>query len=48
VLIGGVLNQKMENQELPVDVSSELHQLGFQTNHQLDTGWGMLLPSGDR
>jgi methylmalonyl-CoA mutase cobalamin-binding subunit len=47
VLIGGVLNQKMENTELPVDVRNELHKLGFQTNTQLETGWGKLLPPGE-
>ena len=47
VLMGGVLNQKMENQALPVDVRAELHQLGFLTNAQLESGWGRLLPSGE-
>jgi methylmalonyl-CoA mutase cobalamin-binding subunit len=47
VLMGGVLNQKVDDQVLPVDVSAEIRQLGFQTNTQLDSGWGHLLPSGD-
>jgi len=47
VLMGGVLNQKMENQALPVDVRAELHELGFLTNAQLESGWGRLLPSGE-
>lgn len=47
VLMGGVLNQKVDDQALPVDVSAEIRQLGFQTNTQLDSGWGRLLPSGD-
>lgn len=47
VLMGGVLNQKMEDQVLPVDVKAELHQLGFHTNAQLDSGWGSLLPPGE-
>jgi methylmalonyl-CoA mutase cobalamin-binding subunit len=29
VLIGGILNQKVENQALPVDVSANLKELGF-------------------
>jgi len=46
VLMGGVLNQKMKNHALPVDVRGELHQLGFQTNSQLEKGWGHLLLTG--
>jgi hypothetical protein len=29
VIIGGVLNQKMEGDELPVPVNGELEQIGF-------------------
>jgi methylmalonyl-CoA mutase cobalamin-binding subunit len=47
VLMGGVLNQKTEDQALPVDVRAELRQLGFHTSAQLDSGWGQLLPSGE-
>ncbi|UCC51715.1 MAG: cobalamin B12-binding domain-containing protein, partial [Anaerolineaceae bacterium] len=47
VLMGGVLNQKIEDQALPVDVRAELHQLGFHTSAQLDSGWGRLLPAGE-
>jgi len=47
VLMGGVLNQKMENHVLPVDVRQELHQLGFQTSSQLQAGWKSLLLSGE-
>jgi methylmalonyl-CoA mutase cobalamin-binding subunit len=47
VLMGGVLNQKIEDQALPVDVRAELHQLGFHTSAQLDSGWGRLLPPGE-
>ena len=47
VLMGGVLNQKLENQALPVDVRAELHQLGFHTNAQLDSGWGSFLSTGE-
>ncbi|MFL7869861.1 MAG: cobalamin B12-binding domain-containing protein, partial [Anaerolineales bacterium] len=47
VLMGGVLNQKFEDQALPMDVRQELAQLGFLTNAQLASGWGRLLPSGD-
>jgi methylmalonyl-CoA mutase cobalamin-binding subunit len=47
VLMGGVLNQKMEDQVLPVEVRAELNQLGFHTNAHLDRGWGSLLPSGE-
>jgi len=47
VLMGGVLNQKMENHVLPVDVRQELHQLGFQTSSQLQAGWKSLLLTGE-
>ena len=43
-----ILNQKMENQALPVDVSGELRQLGIHTNAQLGLGWAGLLPSGGK
>ena len=29
VVLGGILNQKVENRALPVDVSSDLKKLGF-------------------
>lgn len=47
VLMGGVLNQKTEDQPLPVDVTAELRQLGFHCSAQLDSGWGRLLTAGD-
>jgi len=47
VLMGGVLNQKTEDQALPVDVTAELRQLGFHCSAQLDSGWGRLLTAGD-
>jgi len=47
VLMGGVLNQKFEDQVLPADVTGEIQKLGFQTNVRLDRGWGHLLPSGE-
>jgi len=47
VLMGGVLNQKFEDQTLPLDVRQELAQLGFHTSAQLASGWGRLLLSGE-
>lgn len=38
VLMGGVLNQKFEDQELPVDVTGDLKALGFHTSEKLDSG----------
>jgi len=29
VVLGGILNQKFENESLPVDVSASLKELGF-------------------
>jgi methylmalonyl-CoA mutase cobalamin-binding subunit len=46
VLMGGVLNQKVSSQALPVDVTAELQQLGIHTSAQLDSGWQRLLPPG--
>lgn len=46
VLMGGVLNQKVPGLPLPVDVSKEINQLGFQTSAQLESGWQRLLPKG--
>ncbi len=47
VLMGGVLNQKMDGESLPVDVRADILRLGFQINDRLDSGWGRLLPPGD-
>jgi methylmalonyl-CoA mutase cobalamin-binding subunit len=47
LLMGGVLNQKVSHQPLPVDVTAELRQLGVHTSAQLDRGWGRLLPPGE-
>jgi len=38
VVMGGVLNQKVEDRALPVDVSQDLKALGFQVATQLDDG----------
>ena len=38
VIMGGVLNQKVEDRALPVDVSQDLKALGFQVASQLDDG----------
>ncbi len=50
VVMGGVLNQKVPEHPLPVDVTQELRQLGIRTNPQLEGGWQRLLPEngGDR
>jgi methylmalonyl-CoA mutase cobalamin-binding subunit len=47
VLMGGILNQKIEDQVLPVDVRGELLQLGIQTNMKLEGGWSRLLSPGE-
>ena len=36
VVMGGVLNQKVEDKALPVDVSQNLKELGFRVATQLD------------
>jgi methylmalonyl-CoA mutase cobalamin-binding subunit len=43
VLMGGVLNQKVPNHPLPVDVTKDLNQLGIHTNAHLENGWQLLL-----
>jgi methylmalonyl-CoA mutase cobalamin-binding domain/chain len=43
VIMGGVLNQKLEGKSLPVDVSDELKQLGFRTCTRLSGGLGKFL-----
>jgi hypothetical protein len=45
VLIGGVLNQKVENQTLPVDVTGNLKELGFYPCNRLGGGFKKLLAS---
>lgn len=44
VIIGGVLNQKMNTGDLPVDVSSDLRALGFRPYRSLGTPLPRLLP----
>ena len=44
VIIGGVLNQKVDHAELPVPVVSELAELGFHPSVSLP-GLPALLPS---
>jgi methylmalonyl-CoA mutase cobalamin-binding subunit len=43
VIIGGVLNQKVENQPLPVDVSSQLLKLGFRISNKIGSNLTKLL-----
>jgi methylmalonyl-CoA mutase cobalamin-binding subunit len=43
VLMGGVLNQKLEDRALPVDVSDDLKALGFQACKQLEGGLHKML-----
>jgi len=38
VVMGGVLNQKVEDRALPVDVSQDLKALGFKVATRLDDG----------
>lgn len=45
VIMGGVLNQKMDNCELPVDVSSNLKKLGFIPHAKLEDKFTYLLAS---
>lgn len=43
VIMGGVLNQKFENQVLPVDVSSQLLKLGFRVSPKIGSNFTKLL-----
>ncbi|MCK5488148.1 MAG: cobalamin-dependent protein, partial [Desulfobacterales bacterium] len=43
VLIGGILNQKVESQSLPVDVTGNLKELGFYPCARLEGGFKKLL-----
>ena len=45
VLIGGILNQKVENQTLPVDVTGNLRELGFYPCNRLGSRFKKLLAS---
>ena len=45
VVLGGILNQKVENQALPVDVSGDLKQLGFNPCPKLEGNFRKLLES---
>jgi methylmalonyl-CoA mutase cobalamin-binding subunit len=47
VLMGGRLNQKIENEPLPVDVSKDLKALGFLPCSQLDQPFHRLISSGE-
>lgn len=42
VFMGGVLNQKVEDQILPVDVTVDLKELGFHPAKQLESGFSQL------
>lgn len=44
VVMGGVLNQKMENSELPVDVSRDLKRLGVLPYDDSGAGMNRILP----
>ena len=41
VLMGGVLNQKVENAALPIDATAQLHQLGIHTAASAQLGSGL-------
>jgi methylmalonyl-CoA mutase cobalamin-binding subunit len=43
VIMGGVLNQKFEDQVLPVDVSSQLLRLGFRVSPKIGSNFTKLL-----
>jgi hypothetical protein len=43
VVLGGILNQKVENQALPVDVSGDLKKLGFNACPKLEGNFKTLL-----
>ena len=45
VVLGGILNQKIESQSLPVDVSGDLKKLGFNPCPKLDGNFKKLLES---
>ena len=45
VVLGGVLNQKVENQALPVDVSGDLKKLGFNPCPKLKDSFRKLIES---
>jgi methylmalonyl-CoA mutase cobalamin-binding subunit len=45
VVLGGILNQKFENQALPVDVSGDLKKLGFNPCPKLEGNFRKLLES---
>jgi len=46
VVMGGVLNQKVEDQPLPVDVSADLKKLDFYPCPRLEGRFGKLVESG--
>jgi len=48
VIMGGVLNQKIEGQALPVDVSKGIKELGFYPSATLDGRLNRLLEFADR
>lgn len=43
IIMGGVLNQKLENHSLPIDVSSQLIKLGFRISPQLGENFPKLI-----
>jgi methylmalonyl-CoA mutase cobalamin-binding subunit len=45
VLIGGILNQKVESQPLPIDVTGNLKELGFFPCARLEGGFKKMLAS---
>jgi methylmalonyl-CoA mutase cobalamin-binding subunit len=45
VLIGGILNQKVESQSLPVDVTANLKELGFYPCARLEGRFKKMLES---
>ena len=45
VLIGGILNQKVESQSLPVDVTGNLRELGFYPCARLEGRFKKMLES---
>ena len=46
--MGGILNQKVEDAALPIDVSVNLKELGFHPSPRLEGNFSKLLEHGSR
>jgi hypothetical protein len=45
VVMGGILNQKVEDAALPIDVTADLKKLGFYPSPRLENKFNKLLES---